>query len=132
MSNHPIDIHVGARVRHRRSLLGMTQEKLGNALGLCFQQVQKYERGVNRISASKLYDLSRILDVPISFFFDDIGEAPCVYSGIKDRGLLEISKHAASLDLGDRRTLLEVVKLFVGLANRSQADDAAKAAPSAA
>ncbi len=68
----PIDVHVGSRVRLRRTLLGMSQERLGEALGLTFQQVQKYERGVNRIGASRLFDLSRVLDVPISFFFDDM------------------------------------------------------------
>ncbi|GIL39248.1 hypothetical protein TMPK1_14850 [Rhodospirillales bacterium TMPK1] len=68
----PIDVHVGTRVRLRRTLLGMSQEKLGQAIGLTFQQVQKYERGANRIGASRLYDLSRVLDVPISFFFDDL------------------------------------------------------------
>lgn len=68
----PIDAHVGARVRLRRTLLGMSQEKLGDALGLTFQQVQKYERGVNRIGASRLFDLARVLDVPIGFFFDDL------------------------------------------------------------
>jgi transcriptional regulator with XRE-family HTH domain len=71
----PIDIHVGGRVRLRRTLLGMSQEKLGEALGLTFQQVQKYERGVNRIGASRLFDLARILDVPIGFFFDDMPDA---------------------------------------------------------
>ncbi len=71
----PIDVHVGARIRLRRTLLGMSQERLGEALGLTFQQVQKYERGVNRVGASRLFDLSRVLDVPISFFFDDLPEA---------------------------------------------------------
>jgi transcriptional regulator with XRE-family HTH domain len=69
---NPIDVHVGSRVRLRRTLLGMSQEKLGEAIGLTFQQVQKYERGANRVGASRLYDLSRVLDVPVSFFFDDI------------------------------------------------------------
>jgi len=69
---NPIDVHVGSRVRLRRTLLGMSQEKLGEAIGLTFQQVQKYERGANRIGASRLYDLSRVLDVPVSFFFDDM------------------------------------------------------------
>jgi transcriptional regulator with XRE-family HTH domain len=64
-----VDSHVGARMKLRRTLLGMSQERLGEALGLTFQQVQKYERGVNRVSASRLYDLARVLDVPISFFF---------------------------------------------------------------
>ncbi|MCF3946920.1 helix-turn-helix transcriptional regulator [Acidiphilium sp. AL] len=70
----PIDVHVGSRIRLRRTLLGMSQEKLGDALGLTFQQVQKYERGVNRVGASRLFDISRVLDVPISFFFDDMPE----------------------------------------------------------
>ncbi len=67
---HPIDVHVGARVRLRRNLLGMSQTQLGESLGLTFQQIQKYERGVNRVSASRLYQMSHILDVPVSFFFD--------------------------------------------------------------
>ena len=71
----PVDIHVGARIRLRRTLMGMSQERLGDALGLTFQQVQKYERGVNRVGASRLFDLSRILDVPIGFFYDDMPEA---------------------------------------------------------
>ena len=69
----PVDLHVGARIKLRRCLLGYSQEKLGDALGLTFQQVQKYERGANRVSASRLYDLGRVLDVPVSFFFDDYG-----------------------------------------------------------
>lgn len=71
----PIDVHVGTRIRLRRTLMGMSQERLGESLGLTFQQVQKYERGVNRVGASRLFDLSRVLDVPISFFFDDLPEA---------------------------------------------------------
>lgn len=70
-SPHPIDAHVGGRVRLRRMVVGMSQDKLGELLGLTFQQVQKYEKGVNRIGASRLFDLSRILEVPIQFFFDD-------------------------------------------------------------
>src|SRR5689334_5684014 len=68
---NPIDIRVGARLRLRRTMLGLSQEKLGEAIGLTFQQVQKYERGANRIGASRLYELSRVLDVPVSFFFDN-------------------------------------------------------------
>jgi len=69
---NPIDIHVGRRVRQRRTLLGLSQEKLGEAVGLTFQQIQKYERGANRISASRLYELSQVLDVPVPFFFEDM------------------------------------------------------------
>lgn len=68
----PIDVHVGSRIRLRRSLLGMSQEHLGDALGVTFQQIQKYERGANRVGASRLFDISRVLDVPISYFFDDL------------------------------------------------------------
>ena len=70
----PIDIHVGRRVRIRRKLLGMSQTVLGDLIGLTFQQVQKYERGANRIGASRLFELSQVLDVPVSFFFDDMPE----------------------------------------------------------
>ena len=73
-SPNPIDVHIGARIRIRRTLLGMSQEKLGEAIGLTFQQVQKYERGANRVGASRLYDLSQVLDVPVSFFFDGLAE----------------------------------------------------------
>ncbi len=66
----PTDVHVGSRVRLRRNMMGLSQEKLGEALGLTFQQVQKYERGANRIGASRLWELSGILDVPVQFFFD--------------------------------------------------------------
>src|SRR4051812_13651265 len=69
---NPVDVHVGNRVRLRRTLLGMSQEKLGESLGLTFQQVQKYERGANRIGASRLWDLSRVLDCPVAFFFEEM------------------------------------------------------------
>lgn len=71
---NPIDVHVGGRIRLRRTLLGMSQEKLGEALGLTFQQVQKYERGANRVGASRLYDLSRVLDVAVSYFFEEMDD----------------------------------------------------------
>jgi transcriptional regulator with XRE-family HTH domain len=79
----PIDVHVGARIRLRRTLLAMSQERLGDALGMTYQQVQKYERGVNRVSASRLFDLSRVLDVPISFFFDDLPDTVGENSAIR-------------------------------------------------
>ena len=69
---HPVDVHVGARLRFRRKLLGVSQTELGNALGLAFQQIQKYEKGTNRVSASRLYQAASILDVPITFFFEDM------------------------------------------------------------
>jgi transcriptional regulator with XRE-family HTH domain len=83
---NPIDVHVGSRVRLRRNMLGLSQEKLGEAIGLTFQQVQKYERGANRIGASRLHDLSRVLDVPVSFFFDDMDpvRAPAIPAGFAE------------------------------------------------
>ncbi len=72
---NPVDVHVGARLRVRRTLLGMNQTMLGEAIGLTFQQVQKYENGKNRISASRLFALARLLDVPIQYFFDDMPTA---------------------------------------------------------
>ena len=73
---NPTDKHVGARVRMRRMMLGMSQEKLGDALGLTFQQVQKYEKGANRIGASRLQQIAQILQVPVSFFFEGAPSAP--------------------------------------------------------
>ncbi|MCF8479258.1 MAG: helix-turn-helix domain-containing protein [Rhodospirillum sp.] len=77
---NPVDVHVGGRVRLRRTLMGMSQERLGEAIGLTFQQVQKYERGANRIGASRLWDLSRVLDVPMSYFFEEMDEETAQHS----------------------------------------------------
>ena len=71
-NNNAVDVHVGNRIRLRRTLLGMSQEQLGASLNITFQQVQKYERGANRVSASRLWDISQIIDVPISYFFEDM------------------------------------------------------------
>ncbi len=110
---NPIDVHVGARVRLRRTLLGMSQEKLGEGIGLTFQQVQKYERGANRIGASRLYDLSRVLDVPVSFFFDDI--SPSVANAAEARlgGMIaEPPSPAYEADPMMRRETLELVRAY--------------------
>ncbi len=117
---NPIDIHVGARVRLRRTLLGMSQEKLGQALGLTFQQVQKYERGTNRIGASRLHDLARVLGVPVAFFFEDLnvtGEAPSGDTTAKAKGISE----AAEIFYGNepimRRETLELVRAYLRIAD---------------
>ena len=68
----PVDVHVGARLRLRRNLIGMSQEQLGKASGLTFQQIQKYERGANRMGASRLYQIAQILNVPVGWFFEDM------------------------------------------------------------
>lgn len=79
-----VDIHVGSRVRLRRKLLKMTQEGLGERLGITFQQVQKYERGANRIGASRLFDLARVLDVPVTYFFEGIGTPEAEQAEVHD------------------------------------------------
>ena len=110
---NPVDIHVGSRVRLRRTLLGMSQEKLGTAVGLTFQQIQKYERGANRIGSSRLYQFAQVLDVPVSFFFDDMPE--------------EISRSQPGAALGSaesfqqdqfaRRETLELVRAYYKIRN---------------
>ncbi len=111
----PIDVHVGSRIRLRRTLLGMSQERLGEALGLTFQQVQKYERGVNRVGASRLFDLSRVLDVPISFFFDDMPEGLANAYGMQSTrrppGFTEPTD-AFTDDALNRRETLELVRAY--------------------
>jgi len=83
---NPIDRHVGSRVRMRRMLAGISQERLGEALGLTFQQVQKYEKGSNRISASRLQQIAKMLDVPVAFFFDGAPTGDLSPSGFADAG----------------------------------------------
>lgn len=83
---NPVDVHVGARLRLRRTLLGLSQEKLGEAIGLTFQQVQKYERGANRIGCSRLFDLSRVLDVPVGYFFEEMSDDTAKRSPAKRQG----------------------------------------------
>jgi transcriptional regulator with XRE-family HTH domain len=112
----PIDVHVGGRVRLRRTLMGMSQERLGEALGLTFQQVQKYERGVNRIGASRLFDLARVLDVPIGFFFDDMPDGVGGTTGGLPRrttgGGFSDSQDGFEDDTLHRRETLELVRAY--------------------
>lgn len=98
-TGHPVDVHVGARVRLRRTLIGLSQEQVGKGVGLTFQQLQKYERGANRISASRLFDLSRILDVPISFFFDGLDETGTGPSPIPESGEPDPMRKRETLEL---------------------------------
>ncbi|MDE2006154.1 MAG: helix-turn-helix transcriptional regulator [Rhodospirillales bacterium] len=117
----PIDVHVGSRIRLRRTLLGMSQERLGDQLGLTFQQVQKYERGVNRVGASRLFDLARVLDVPISFFFDDMPDAvagPLAMSARRLHGLSETQDPFGD-DTMSRRETLELVRAYYRISDPS-------------
>ena len=108
---NPVDVHVGGRVRLRRTLLGMSQEKLGEAIGLTFQQVQKYERGANRIGASRLYDLARVLDVPVGFFFEEMSPNTQQGSPAQLGGLQEESE-AYDFDPLAKRETLELVRAY--------------------
>ncbi len=107
---NPIDKHVGSRVRMRRMMLGMSQEKLGDALGLTFQQVQKYEKGTNRIGASRLQQISHILQVPVSFFFEG---APTVALATRVEGLGEAPSPAYVSDFLATSEGLALVKAFM-------------------
>ncbi len=117
---HPIDVHVGSRVRVRRTLLGMNQTQLGEKLGITFQQIQKYERGSNRISASRLDQMTRILDVPVSFFFDGLDEGASAWSPdniLLKRETLEFVR--AYYRIGDpaaRKGLSDLIKAMANLA----------------
>ncbi len=111
-SANPVDVHVGSRVRLRRTLLGMSQEKLGDAVGLTFQQIQKYERGANRIGASRLYELSGILDVPVSFFFDDMPEQARNVEAARAYGLAEEPQALLEPDPMSRRETLELIRAY--------------------
>jgi len=110
---NPIDVHVGKRLRLRRTLLGMSQERLGELLGLTFQQVQKYERGVNRIGSSRLYELGQILDVPVSFFFDDMvgSRTPTEFAGLAE-GAQRFEHGSDGTMLLERRETLELIRAY--------------------
>ncbi len=110
----PIDVHVGSRIRLRRTLLGLSQERLGDQIGLTFQQVQKYERGANRVGASRLFDLARVLDVAISYFFEDMPDnvaGPLAHSARRMHGLAETQDPFGD-DTMSRRETLELVRAY--------------------
>ncbi len=112
---NPIDVHVGARLRLRRTLLGLSQEKLGESVGITFQQLQKYERGANRISASRLFNLAQILGVSVGFFFDDMNLGDVTnhddYPGDPEAG--ETGEFASMA----RRETLELVRAYYRIAH---------------
>jgi transcriptional regulator with XRE-family HTH domain len=115
---NPVDLHIGQRVRHRRWLLGMTQQQLAQAVGIRFQQIQKYESGANRISASRLWDLARALDMPISFFFEGLGEGKDAATGddglLQNKETMDLIRAYYGLDEGPRRRLLDLAKALSG------------------
>jgi len=122
-SANPIDVHVGTRVRLRRQVMNMSQEKLGDQLGVTFQQVQKYERGSNRVGASRLWKMSEVLDVPVGFFFDGLGadaqlghfaegdQTPIVYDFINSTDGVALAKAVSQIkSKAVRRQILELAR----------------------
>lgn len=110
---NPIDMHVGSRIRLRRNMLGMSQEKLGESLGITFQQIQKYEKGTNRVGASRLQAIASILSVPVSFFFED---APGQQAGGQP-GLAEDSQTTYVVDFINSAEGLQLNRAFVRIAD---------------
>ncbi len=112
----PVDVHVGGRVRLRRTMLGLSQEKLGDAIGLTFQQIQKYERGTNRMGSSRLWEMSRVLDVPVSFFFDEMGPevsgTGSVATSMAGSGDGNAATPASELGTLVKRETLELVRAY--------------------
>lgn len=113
MKPNPVDVHVGQRLRQRRVLVGLSQEKLARMVGITFQQVQKYERGANRIVASRLYQLAKVLDVPVSYFFDDVGARAANDPGEPSNPPSESG--AYTHDVMAERETLELVRAYYGI-----------------
>lgn len=120
----PIDIHVGSRLRLRRNIMGLSQEQLGKTCNLTFQQIQKYERGINRMGASRLYQFSKVLNVPISYFFDDIPEETDESfppSGLKDNEQAPLEGAPPNeMELLHRRETLELIRAYYRITDAKQ------------
>ena len=117
MRPNPIDVHVGQRLRQRRVLAGLSQEKLARMVGITFQQVQKYERGANRIVASRLYQLANVLDVPVSYFFEEISEEAANDDAEPQESL--VGEDALSHDIMAERETLELVRIYYSIENET-------------
>ncbi|WP_421854779.1 helix-turn-helix domain-containing protein [Oricola sp.] len=130
---NPIDVHVGSRIRLRRTMLGMSQEKLGEALGITFQQVQKYEKGTNRVGASRLQNIAAILGVPVAFFFEDVPGETSGVDGMQETGSAYVVNFLSSAegmqlnrafmkipDQKVRRRVIELVKALAEDGNREE------------
>jgi transcriptional regulator with XRE-family HTH domain len=124
---HQIDIHVGNRLRSRRLVLGLSQEKLGTRLGITFQQIQKYEKGTNRISASKLMVAAGVLSVPVSYFFEDqpVSEPDGLAREVDEMGTFLLSRDGVSLNhaftsIKDKRVRQSIVTLAKALADSDE------------
>ncbi len=114
---NPIDVHVGIRVRLRRMLLGMSQEKLGEHLGLTFQQIQKYEKGINRIGASRLFDLSQVMGVPVQYFYEELPVHVAESGAAGAAGFAEGASENYAAEFLASREGLELNKAFARVAD---------------
>jgi transcriptional regulator with XRE-family HTH domain len=117
--SHPVDVHVGKRIRHRRWLVGMTQQQLAEAVGIKFQQIQKYETGANRVSASRLWDIASALDIQISFFFEGIDDKENAGSKgrlsddlIGDKEALDLVRSYYAIPENQRRRLFDLARVL--------------------
>lgn len=115
---HPVDVHVGKRIRHRRWLVGITQQQLAEKVGIKFQQIQKYETGMNRVSASRLWDISGVLDVPVSFFFEGLTEvtdaetADAPKDFLADKEALELVRSYYAMPENQRKRLFDLARVL--------------------
>lgn len=122
---HPVDVHVGKRIRHRRWLVGMTQQQLAEQVGIKFQQIQKYETGANRVSASRLWDIADSLDVPVSFFFEGLDAEQTAHAGaigampadlLGDKEALDLVRSYYAIPENQRRRLFELARVLSDVA----------------
>lgn len=117
---HPVDVHVGKRIRHRRWMVGMTQQQLAERVGIKFQQIQKYETGMNRVSASRLWDIANALEVPISFFFEGLDQKSAAEQPetgvpadlLTDKEALELVRSYYAIPENQRRRLFELARVL--------------------
>lgn len=112
---HPVDAHVGKRIRHRRWMVGMTQQQLADKVGIKFQQIQKYETGMNRVSASRLWDIAETLGVSISFFFEGLGSGVATQAGtdiMADKEALELVRSYYAIPEAQRRRLFDLARVL--------------------
>lgn len=114
---HGVDVHVGKRIRHRRWMIGMTQQQLADKVGIKFQQIQKYETGMNRVSASRLWDIARAVDVPVSFFFEGLHEGAPGHEEVEgdilaDKEALQLVRAYYTMPAAQRRQIFELAKVL--------------------
>lgn len=115
---NPIDVHVGKRLRERRTLLGMSQQELGRLIGVTFQQLQKNERGTNRLSASRIFECARVLDVPIGYFFEEMPADVSSYGRKHMQGVAEGPAPIYGLDPMAKRETIELVRAYYDITDR--------------